>query len=787
MNYRELKRITALVVFIMLFRFAPGAGELITPAEAGIYPGSPEKLASSVELKADSVVGISNSILQIVYNTGLKQTKVYADGVPVLNGLYASAIADGANLSSMDFDTFQITEEAISDEIGTGKKLTVKLSSPGLDVLIQNFYLYDDASWFLTDVYVVGNQIASNYIAPLKSDSVSRPIEGNAIRALFVPFDNDKWIRYSSFPAGYKVTSYEVTSVYDADTKQGIVIGSVEHDVWKSGIVTTTGSDGSLNSIEAYGGISTSNTRDVIPHGNINGDTLKSPKIMVGLYADWRLGMESYAGVNTTLAPSLPWDKGVPFGWNSWGSIQDNINLTNAKAVSDFVYDELQSRGFSNDGITYIGLDSYWDNLNDYQLKSFVDYCHANDQEAGIYWAPFVEWWRDDSYTVEGSSYKYRDIFLYANGNKVKLDGAWAIDPTHPGSKERIDYYIGRFKAAGFKYIKIDFLTHGAIQADAYYDASVSTGIQAYNAGMSYLLNAIGTNMFVNQAISPLFPYQYAHSRRIACDAYAAIGDTEYTLNSHTYGWWLSHLYQFSDADHLVLNGASEAENRARITSGAITGLFLAGDDFSATGNEVAKNRAVSYFTNKEINEIARIGKPFVHLNGNTGDRADNVFTLLHESSFYLAVFNYSSSTTSHQFNLEALGLETGQTYTVKELWTHQVSTIENEIEFDVPAQDVMVYRFYLDGTGPTNQDESPLKGEEINLYPNPVRNVLYASNMDLPGKYQVIDISGAILIEDQIYPENQGIPVSGLLSGMYLLRILNHSGNSDTYKFLKE
>ena len=71
--------------------------------------------------------------------------------------------------------------------------------------------------------------------------------------------------------------------------------------------------------------------------------------------------------------------------------------------------------------------------------------------------------------------------------------------------------------------------------ADYYYDPEVQTGMQAYNKGMAYLLEQM-EGMYITMAISPLFPSQYAHSRRIACDAWAGIGDTEYTLNSLTYG-----------------------------------------------------------------------------------------------------------------------------------------------------------------------------------------------------------------------------------------------------------
>ena len=227
---------------------------------------------------------------------------------------------------------------------------------------------------------------------------------------------------------------------------------------------------------------------------------------MVGIFDDWRTGMEEYALANARIAPAPEWKQGTPFGWNSWGSIQQHINFDKAIQVSDFFKENLQDQGFSNDSTLYIDLDSFWDNFSDEQLKEFVDHCHRNGQKAGIYWVPFTDWFRDPERKVEGTDTPYREVYLYANGKEQSLDGAWAIDPTHPAVKKRIDYFTERFHRAGFEYIKIDFLTHGAMEADSHADPNVTTGIQAYNQGMKYLLDAFKGKFYITQAISR-FPF----------------------------------------------------------------------------------------------------------------------------------------------------------------------------------------------------------------------------------------------------------------------------------------
>ena len=45
------------------------------------------------------------------------------------------------------------------------------------------------------------------------------------------------------------------------------------------------------------------------------------------------------------------------------------------------------------------------------------------------------------------------------------------------------------------------------------------------------LLDKYFGDMYINLSISPVFPAHYAQSRRIACDAWNNMKDTEYTLS----------------------------------------------------------------------------------------------------------------------------------------------------------------------------------------------------------------------------------------------------------------
>ena len=49
-----------------------------------------------------------------------------------------------------------------------------------------------------------------------------------------------------------------------------------------------------------------------------------------------------------------------------------------------------------------------------------------------------------------------------------------------------------------------------------------------------------------------------------------------------------------------MLRDATDGENRARITSGVITGIYIGGDDFSAAGGKDGKEKALKYLTNPD-------------------------------------------------------------------------------------------------------------------------------------------------------------------------------------------
>jgi hypothetical protein len=247
--------------------------------------------------------------------------------------------------------------------------------------------------------------------------------------------------------------------------------------------------------------------------------------------------------------------------------------------------------------------------------------------------------------------YRYRDILLKApDGAPLpKVDGGLAIDPSHPGARARTTYFLREFQRLGFQYLKLDFLSHGALEG-VHFDPAIQTGIEAYNAGMKQIVDETGNRMFLSLSIAPLFPSGYGHARRLSCDTKGHIsgGDqtTEYMLNSLTYGWWTDENLYITDPDHVVLGtkadqGArSVVEGRSRLLSAVISGGMIL-DSSRLADDPQGRELAQSVYDSRPWFAVASEGKTFRPIEGNTGDGAATVFIRPSAHGVYVAVFNY--------------------------------------------------------------------------------------------------------------------------------------------------
>lgn len=637
---------------------------------------------------------------KIIYDLKSGTFSAYLNAEEFLKNGFSTFKENNKVYSSKDYLQRNYSSIKISDQFGKGVKHTIDLTGTGRPAMKQIFYTYDHLPYFFCEIELSGLNISSNEMIPIEG---TLPVLNGAreIRSVFIPFDNDTFISYNSkrLSKNEQQLSAEVGVIYDNSSFKGVISGSVNHRIWKTGVTTGIDTIGDTFIRVQAGFTEKDITRDVIPHGALKGKTVKSPIVFYGLFDDWRTGMDSYAKANRIAEPPIAfkWKHPTPLGWNSWGVMQEKISFDKIVKVTDFFADSLKA--FRSEGTLYIDLDSYWDNMlkggleGDYsKLKEFADYVKKRGLKPGIYWAPFTDWGfkSGGDRRAEGGNYKFSQLWTKVGAGYHDLDGARALDPTHPGTRQRIALVIGKLKECGYEMIKIDFLGHAAIESDHFYDPKITTGMQAYEVGMSFLLKQLDDKMLIYAAISPTMASgRYIHVRRIACDAFKSIKDTKYTLNGLTYGWWQTHLYDYMDADHVVLGNENIGANRARTLSAIVTGSFIVGDDFSTKGQWTG--RAAELFQNQGLLAVIKDGKSFKPLESDK--EASELFVKKSGNTHYLAVFNYGDKEKKYLINAAAIGLKTFSGYKLEDLFTSDPRSALNTAEFVLAAGDATMIK----------------------------------------------------------------------------------------------
>lgn len=729
---------------------------------------------------------------------------------------YDNAGGTAREVTTASFATAGQSVADVDDAFGAGKCYTFTFTDPdnGDEVTMrQRFYIYPGLDYMLTDLALIGDAaIRSNYLAPVSvGGSYVLFASNDNNRMLKVPYDNDAFGRYNKYKMSGDFLSYEVSALYEGESREGLVLGSVTHDLWKSAVSASLSKNGTVNSLQVFSGVSTSDTRDKIPHGKVKGPEVVSARMFVGYFDDWRTGMETFADANNLVAPRTEsWTHGTPFGWQSWGVLAEKNSYEADVEIADYYAEVLMPGGFCNDqGKVVFSLDA-GDNMNDTQHLNFILQGKARNQIVGCYNTPFSMWcgekpnWDDVVGTAEdGTQWKRRDVVLKANGEPIWLDGAYCVDPTHPYMKKATaDFIKWQAGTIGFKYMKMDFLNCGMVQADSYYNPDVTTAVAAYNEGMAFIREELDKyGVFAAFSIAPLFPYQYANSRRVACDTWGSIGHSEYCMNAISAGWWTDRLFQYNDPDHLVLVGTgdqlnnTEGENRARFTTGAVTGMLLVADNFSLSDQsgrgwaKLSRERAQNVMLNRDINKMANLGRSFRPVYGykeyNGNDNAAESFFMMHTDDYlYVAAFNYTENREVGEIPLDLLDIAAGEFSEVRELWTNEVVDVTDDaLPYDVPYEDVRVYRFTKgSGSGIDGVEDEAVAGLKV-VALGDGRLMAYAGK-DM-ARIEAYDLQGRLLQAEDLDRRTQVAFSLPQDQGMVLVQVRYADGSKDVCKTL--
>ncbi|MBZ4189168.1 hypothetical protein K7B07_09715 [Niabella sp. 3A5MI-3] len=685
--------------------------------------------AQGVQQYKDSVVLHTTGCRITLNKTGGTISYHFANGTALLNTQVIFKDKIKGTVSSTAFAQHTVALNAFRDKTGAGSRVVFKHHGNIKGItLMQELRMYKDRPGLLLTAEVqstTGQPLESSYISPLAVLPETKGtvlIPGNAPRVLDVPFDNDNWVKILSTgweqshpPSG---TSYEFISLYDQEQLSGFVMGAVDHDFWKTGIrYGASASKGRLDSLIIFGGASTPDnttlpveyggydgTHDRVPHGAMKGARIVAPLVFMDAASDRTTAFEHYARANVRLNGSLQWKQPAPFYWNSFGvegvlGYEKKMLPPDVPKIADYL---AALPNFSKQNSTVLSIDSYDQGIYTKEvLQSIGNYAAQHHQQLGFYFIPFAVWtWKR---SVETDKLQYTDTpikevtlkdndgktIVYKNGDF----GAFPLDPTHPATRLRIIGELQKAKAINARFLKIDFLSAGSLESTTRFDANVHTGMQAYNNGMKMLKSLIdsilGPDIFITQAISPLFPYQYAHTRFLSTDIYSHLrddlpdfphyGSTASSMISASHlGWTQGTFWPYTNMDVVVMKNFQknadipERDVRTRLISMITMGSILGdGTDFR---DSTAAARGRAYLDNAALCRFFSHPRAFYPLKVATGLSQDQQLSFyLPGDTILLSTLNFNLSQDFNTvFSRKQMHLQ-NRNYTVADFFTGQV------------------------------------------------------------------------------------------------------------------
>lgn len=700
--------------------------------------------------KTDKEVQLTAESYNIILNKVTGTIDFNFSNRSYLKNTVALAKQNDKLISSSKLEKHEVRVQEISDGLGKGKVIIFEHTGSDNIQLTQYLTFYEHKPYFLlgASLQKAGTAISSNYFSPLAiaPEYGSKAfIAGKEPRLMDMPFDNDNWTKLLTVNWNDTIksgTGYEFTSMYDYETLTGLMIGNLTHDFWKTCIKYSLQQEkGMIDSLIIYGGASTPDnkllpneyggydgTHDVVAHGSMAGETIFAPLLYLCAAENITSAFTEYGKLNAKISGARQWNQPAPFYWNSFG-VEDvlgyrKIMMPDGVAkISRF----LSSVNHFNSHKPILSIDSYDQGIYTTEvLKTIGEYAGKNNQQMGFYFIPFAIWtWKSsiDKDKLQHTSYYIRDVSLKDNNGKTIIYkdgefGAYPLDPTHPATRQRIIAELQKAKAINARFLKIDFLTAGALESTSRYNKDIRSGLQAYNYGMKMLRHLVdsvlGPDIFITQAISPTFPVQYTHARFLSTDIYSHFRDdmpgfpghgstaSSMITNSHL-GWMQGTLFPYSNLDVLIMKNfqknadLSERDIRVRLFSLMTSGSILGdGSDFR---NPLAAERAKKYLNNKNVCDYFASPKAFLPIKFSDGLAQDQqMFFYSPGDTILVSAFNFDLKKKFFKsLSRDKLRMKVNKKYLIIDFLTdkivNSISSDKEKIEFIAPEADAIMYK----------------------------------------------------------------------------------------------
>ena len=628
--------------------------------------------------------------------------------------VFTSGVAAQVNhqwLRSTEYPRHQVSESTFSDELGSGRAITVPNSGlPGKADLMYVVQLYDQNPYGTLQVTVrntTGNEVTVQAIRGV--EALGEPLlnlGGHAFadRILSDSFSED-WPQLRLYDLGKAPGGMHRGAgsqlVYNRESKQSLFIGALTADRFLTLLHLQTAGDGNATKVASYSCDFTGTTeiqkdfdlKDASAENLVelslpiaSGSEMVSERVMLQAGRDYHNQLLAYGDAIRRLHHARV-SLENPVGWWSWTAYYGGINEGETLANADWQAEHLKALGYKyfqiDEGYQYARGEYVTANATQFPdgMRVVGHHITRAGLTFGVWTAPF-------EVTSRAGVYEHHKEWLVHNakgepisGREVwnqKTDLLFMLDTTHPGAQDYLrQTYNTLVREWGVRFIKLDFMDTTAIEGYRY--RPNTTALEAQRIGLQIIRDTVGEEVVLDKDGSPMLtPVGLVDTGRVSADTAHSFRATKnaapgiaarfymhrnFFLNDpDAFNTTDQHLSEFADRPSALPLSAAQASIALSAVSG---GMYEIGDDMLVLGSQ--KDR-LALVENKDLLNMAKVGRASTPLDLMTyepDDEQPSIF-FLQESPHQaiLTVFNWTKTSRSHTLKLADLGLPAEHTFT---------------------------------------------------------------------------------------------------------------------------
>jgi len=686
---------------------------------------------------------LANDKLSLSVNAKVGTFQLAVRGGQTLFTSLAAAQIDRQWLRSSDYPRHLASESAFTDDLGSGRAITVSNSGlPEKPDLIFVIQIYDKNPYAVLQVTVrntTGKEVtlqAFRGLELLDDPLLNLGGHASADRVLSDSYSEDRpalrLYDLGKAPGGMH-RGIGSQLIYNRESKQSLFIGALTADRLLTYLHLQTKGEGAETKVASYS-VDFTGTTEIQKEYDLRDDPsedrlelnipiapgaeLVSERLILQAGQDYHSQLLAYGDAIRRLHHVRVFAQ-TPIGWWSWTAYYGAINEGETLANADWQAAHLKALGYKffqvDEGYQYARGEYVTTNSAQFPngMRAVGHHVTQDGLTLGVWTSPFQ---------VSSRAWVYehhKDWLVHgATGEPIHTEQLWhqtsdllyVLDTTNPGAQEYLrQTYTTLVREWGVRFIKLDFMDSSAVEGFMY--RPNTTALEALRIGLQVIRDAVGEDVILDKDGSPMLtPVGLVDTGRVSADTAHSFQATKTSASGIAARFYMHRNFYLNDPDAFNTTDQPFHEftdmpashplsaAQASIALSAVSGgMYEIGDDMTVMGSH--RDR-LALIENGDLLNMAKLGRastPLDLMTYESEDEQPSIF-FLRESPHQaiLTIFNWTKSPRSHSLKLADLGLPSDHTFAAFDVLnqsatvplTSGATQIENQ-----PAESVRVIK----------------------------------------------------------------------------------------------